>query len=62
MMPEQWNAVDRYICESHVPQDPGLEAALQLSAEVGLPKINVSPNQGKFLQILARSIGSRNIL
>lgn len=62
MMPEQWTAVDRYICDAIVQQDAGLAAALQVSAEAGLPPISVTPNQGKFLHILARSIGARNIL
>ncbi len=57
MMPEQWTAVDRYICDAIVPQDAGLEAALHVSADAGLPPISVTPNQGKFLHILARAIG-----
>jgi len=32
------------------------------SAKAGLPPINVSPNQGKFLMLLAQTIGARRIL
>lgn len=39
-----------------------LDAALHESAAAGLPEINVTPNQGKLLSLLARSIGARRIL
>ena len=62
MSQEQWTAVDRYITELLVPPDPALDAALQSSAAAGLPAINVAPNQGKFLMLLAQIQGARNIL
>jgi predicted O-methyltransferase YrrM len=62
MTHEQWNAVDRYITDLLVPADPALESALQAAADAGLPAINVAPNQGKLLHILARAIGARSIL
>src|SRR5271169_4218201 len=62
MNQEQWTAVDRYITDLLVAPDPALEAALQASAEAGLPPINVAPNQGKLLQLLATLQGARNIL
>lgn len=62
MIQEQWNAVDRYIEEMLVPSDPVLDAELKASAEAGLPAIQVSPAQGKFLQILAQAMGARRIL
>ena len=62
MSKDRWAAVDRYIGESLVRQGPALEAALKDSAAAGLPPINVSPAQGKFLHILARSLGARRIL
>jgi len=58
----QWTSVDRYITEQLVPSDPALDAALTSSAANGLPAINVAPNQGKLLHVLARSIGARRIL
>src|SRR5258708_29196753 len=59
---EQWTAVDRYLTDLFVPPDPALEAALQASAAAGLPPIQVSPNQGKLLLLLARVQAARNIL
>jgi predicted O-methyltransferase YrrM len=59
---EQWTAVDRYLTDLLVAPDQALEAALQTSAEAGLPPISVAPNQGKLLQLLARMQGARNIL
>jgi len=57
-----WSSVDRYFAEQLLPADPALEAALAASAAAGLPAINVSPNQGMLLQLLARSIGAKRIL
>jgi predicted O-methyltransferase YrrM len=62
MNPEQWTAVDQYITDALVPVDPVLEAALQASADAGLPAINVSPAQGKFLHLLTRIHGARLVL
>jgi predicted O-methyltransferase YrrM len=59
---EQWTAVDRYITEALLAPDAALEAALKTSADAGLPSINVTPNQGKLLQLLAQAQGARNIL
>lgn len=61
-MQEQWTAVDRYITDLLVPPDAALDAALRASVEAGLPAINVAPNQGKLLQILARTQGAKRIL
>jgi predicted O-methyltransferase YrrM len=62
MSQDTWNAVDRYLTETLVAQDAVLEAALGESERAGLPAINVSPPQGKFLNLLARVQGARNIL
>ncbi|OHX21743.1 O-methyltransferase [Chromobacterium sphagni] len=62
MSVQQWNAVDDYFSRSLVKQDAALEAALADSAAAGLPAINVAPNQGKFLNLLARIHGARRIL
>ncbi len=62
MTQERWTAVDRYITDLLVPQDPALDAALRASVAAGLPPINVSPNQGKLLMILAQLHGAKNIL
>ncbi|HEU0230659.1 MAG TPA: O-methyltransferase [Burkholderiaceae bacterium] len=58
----QWSVVDDYLCRTLVPADAALDGALRRSAEAGLPAINVAPNQGKFLHLLARIRGARRIL
>ncbi len=62
MSKDQWTAVDRYLVETLVPTDSALEAALRTSAEHGLPAINVAPNQGKLLHLLALSMGAKKVL
>ncbi len=62
MTQEQWTAVDRYITDVLIPSDEVLNAALEYATKAGLPTINVAPNQGKLLSILAQSIGARSIL
>ncbi len=62
MTPDLFTAVDRYITDLFVPPDPALDEALEASDAAGLPSINVSPNMGKLLQILARLQRAHNIL
>jgi predicted O-methyltransferase YrrM len=62
MNQEQWTAVDRYLVERLVPADAVLEAALEANDAAGLPSIDVSPLQGKFLHLLALTKGARRIL
>jgi predicted O-methyltransferase YrrM len=59
---ETWTAVDAYAAGLFMPPDPVLDAAQADSTAAGLPPISVSPAQGKFLMLLARSHGSRRIL
>jgi predicted O-methyltransferase YrrM len=58
----KWADVDRYLVELFAPPDAHLSAALAASAAAGLPSINVSPNQGKLLMLLAQVRGARRIL
>ncbi|MFE4366844.1 O-methyltransferase [Streptomyces sp. NPDC056835] len=62
MSQEQWNAVDRYFTDQLAPADEALSAALAANDAAGLPAIGVAPNQGKFLQLLARIQGARTVL
>ncbi|PVE06420.1 O-methyltransferase [Streptomyces scopuliridis] len=62
MSQEQWNAVDRYFTDQLAPADEALSAALAASDAAGLPAINVAPNQGKLLHLLARIQGARTVL
>ena len=62
MPQETWSAVDAYLTDRLVGSDAALEAALAASHRAGLPDIQISPSQGKFLMLLARAIGARSIL
>jgi predicted O-methyltransferase YrrM len=62
MSKTQWAAVDRYIAEKLAPSDPALDETLASIAKAKLPAINVSPGQGKFLQVLALAVGASRIL
>ena len=57
-----WTAVDEYINQLLVPGDPALDEAVRASEAAGLPAIQVSPSQGKFLHILARILGAKKVL
>ncbi|MFO1141256.1 MAG: O-methyltransferase [Amaricoccus sp.] len=61
-MAENWVGVDAWLAERLLPADPALEAALAANAAAGLPSIDVSPLQGRLLQLLARMTGARSIL
>lgn len=58
----QWTAVDDYITNLLIPSDSALDATIQSTIDANLPKINVAPNQGKLLHILAQIQGARRIL
>ena len=57
-----WTAVDDYWSGALLRPDPVLDAAVEANAAGGLPAIDVSPEQGKLLHLLARSTGARRIL
>jgi predicted O-methyltransferase YrrM len=62
MTDDRWSAVDRYVADLFVPSDPALDAALAANADAALPAHDVSPVQGRMLEILARALGARRIL
>ncbi len=62
MTPDLWSQVDAFIGETVAASDAALDAALQASADAGLPAIQVTANQGKLLQLLARLMNARTIL
>jgi predicted O-methyltransferase YrrM len=64
MMSEKtWSAVDSYVAERLLADaDPVFEAILRANAAGGLPAIDVSPAQGKFLHLLVKIAGARRIL
>ncbi|QGZ65884.1 O-methyltransferase [Paraburkholderia acidisoli] len=57
-----WQAVDDWFSDRLIGPDKALDDALAASAKAGLRAINVAPNQGKFLHLLARMSGARRIL
>lgn len=63
MSSEMWAEVDAYIGERLVTEDRDLfELILAANAEAGLPAIDVSPAQGKFLNLLVKITGARRVL
>lgn len=62
MSQELWAKVDHYLAERFARDDAALEQALASSAAAGLPSIQISPTQGKFLMLLAQAMGARRIL
>jgi predicted O-methyltransferase YrrM len=57
-----WKEVDEYITERLIPADTVLEEAQAANAAAGLPAIDVAPNQGKLLHLLAKVAGAKKIL
>jgi predicted O-methyltransferase YrrM len=57
-----WSAVDGYIADRLLGDDPALSATLAANAAGGLPDIDVSPAQGRMLHLFARMAGARRIL
>jgi predicted O-methyltransferase YrrM len=57
-----WNSVDQYITDTLVHPDQALNEAVKANATGGLPAIDVAPNQGKLLYLLARIQGATRIL
>jgi caffeoyl-CoA O-methyltransferase len=59
---ELFESVDHYISDLLAQEDEALTAATHSLKEAGMPAISVSPNQGKFLQLLAILCNAKNIL
>ena len=59
---DEWTKVDEYYNNLFIGKDPALDQALAASDAEGLPSINVAPNQGKLLFLLARAMGAKTIL
>lgn len=60
MTTANWAEVDRYLVETLVGH--GDSATLEANAAAGLPAIDVSPPQGKFLYLIAKSVRARRVL
>lgn len=61
-MQETWAAVDRYFGERLAPHDEALAACVDTNREAGLPSIDVPALMGKFLELMVRISGARNVL
>lgn len=59
---EVFSAVDAFISETIVPEDEALRRSVEAAEEAGLPSIQVSPPQGKLLQLLVRLVGAKRVL
>lgn len=59
---KKFEAVDNYLVDSLIPQDASLKGALERNEKEGLPSIDVSPNDGKFLYLLAKMNNVKRVL
>jgi predicted O-methyltransferase YrrM len=57
-----WIDVDRYFQETLHLSDPILDWAMKANSVAELPAIDVAPNQGKLLHLLAKLVGAKKIL
>lgn len=62
MNQQLFESVDQYINNLVAVEDAALEATVLSIYDNGIPQISISPNQGKFLQVLAFVCGARKIL
>ena len=59
---EIWKQVDRYFTDALIAPDDGFNKALDVNRNAELPAIDVTPLQGKFLELLVRLTNARRIL
>ena len=59
MEAEVFAEVDRFIGATLVEEDEALRGAVEAAEAAGLPSIQVSPPQGKLLQLLVRLLGAK---
>jgi predicted O-methyltransferase YrrM len=57
-----WTAVDAYFGGLLAASDEHLDAAARANQEAGLPAIDVSPLQGKFLQVMVHLTRAKRVL
>lgn len=61
-MLQDWTAVDRYFADRLAPSDGVLDGVLAANAAAGLPPHDVSPLQGRFLELLIRLTHATRVL
>jgi caffeoyl-CoA O-methyltransferase len=59
---EIFGQVDDYISNLVGHEDDALKSTTRSIEKSGIPQISVSPNQGKFLHVLAKACGAKKIL
>jgi len=62
MNEQRWSEVDDFVTERLGLEDRALTAAVAAAEEAGLPAIQVSPPQGRLLEMLVRMQGAREVL
>lgn len=62
MMEDTWTAVDDYFGHQLISEEPIFKEILQENSRAGLPAYDVSPNQGKLLQLFVQMISAKSIL
>ncbi|TDL77959.1 O-methyltransferase [Peribacillus frigoritolerans] len=60
--PATWKKADDYFISKLHSSDPDMSYILKANEEAGLPEIDVAPNQGKQLYLLAKMKGAKRIL
>jgi predicted O-methyltransferase YrrM len=59
---EIWKQVDQYFTDALIAPGDGFDTALDVNRKADLPSIDVTPLQGKFLELLVRATGARRVL
>ena len=59
---ENWRGVDQYLESKLATESEYLDSIIKRNQEAGLPAIDVSPTQGKMLQLLVSATQSDNVL
>jgi predicted O-methyltransferase YrrM len=59
---KMWTEVDEYFGDHLLKSDAALDAILAANRKAGLPPIDVTPLQGKFLELLVRMSSARRVL
>jgi predicted O-methyltransferase YrrM len=62
MNKETFIAVDKYYEDLHLGEDPKFDQINASALEAGLPSIQISPLQGKFLHLLVLALDAKRIL
>lgn len=62
MSEKQWEEVERYFADGLGGVDEALRDAVERSRQAGLPDIQVSASEGRFLHVLAHAVGAKRVL